>query len=136
MLCQLAKIAGLVEKGRIVGTCSRKNMNKLSEMGIVPICYEDADFFQQAVAASPGGKGFDAVFDSGHHLPDRGSGQAHRHLHPAGLLPGDVRINDFVLGVHNPVWLACLDWVTPVESPLVCFQEVSQILRRRVLCVH
>jgi NADPH:quinone reductase len=64
MLCQLAKIAGLIEKGRIVGTCSRKNMNKLSDMGIVPICYEDADFFQQAVAASPGGKGFDAVFDS------------------------------------------------------------------------
>jgi NADPH:quinone reductase-like Zn-dependent oxidoreductase len=64
MLCQLAKLAGLSEKGRIVGTCSRKNMAKLEELGVVPICYEDKDFFQQAVAASPGGKGFDAVFDS------------------------------------------------------------------------
>ena len=64
MLCQLAKIAGLTEKGRIVGTCSRKNMAKLEELGIVPICYEDKDFFQKAGAASPGGKGFDAVFDS------------------------------------------------------------------------
>jgi NADPH:quinone reductase-like Zn-dependent oxidoreductase len=39
-------------------------MAKLEELGVVPICYEDKDFFQKAVAASPGGKGFDAVFDS------------------------------------------------------------------------
>jgi NADPH2:quinone reductase len=61
MLVQLAKLAGVVP-ARIVGTCSRKNLEAVKALGATPVCYEDADWPAQARAAT-GGAGFCAAFD-------------------------------------------------------------------------
>jgi len=62
MLVQLAKLAGVVP-ARIVGTCSRKNLEAVTALGATAVCYEDADWPAKARAAT-GGAGFCAVFDS------------------------------------------------------------------------
>jgi len=61
MLVQLAKLVGVVP-ARIVGTCSRKNLEAVAALGATPVCYEDADWPAQARAAT-GGAGFVAAFD-------------------------------------------------------------------------
>ena len=61
MLVQLATLAGVVP-ARIVGTCSRKNLEAVAALGATAVCYEDADWPAQARAAS-GGAGFCAAFD-------------------------------------------------------------------------
>ena len=62
MVVQLAKLAGLTP-ARIVGTCSRKNLEAVRALGVTAVCYEDADWAVQARAATEQKRGFEAVLD-------------------------------------------------------------------------
>lgn len=61
MLVQLAKLAG-VAPGKIVGTCSRRNLEAVRALGVEAVSYEDGDWPARARAAA-GVAGFAAVFD-------------------------------------------------------------------------
>ena len=63
MLVQLAKLAGAAP-ARIIGTCSRKNMAAVSALGATAVTYEDAAWPAQVRAATAGGAGVCAAFDS------------------------------------------------------------------------
>jgi NADPH2:quinone reductase len=62
MLVQLAKLAG-VAPGKIVGTCSAKNLGAVRALGVAAVSYEDAGW-PAAARAAAGVAGFAAVFDS------------------------------------------------------------------------
>lgn len=62
MLVQLAKLAG-VAPGKIVGTCSTKNLDAVRALGVAAVSYEDAGW-PAAARAAAGVAGFAAVFDS------------------------------------------------------------------------